>query len=57
MGFFVLYVSILVMFLFYLLKTYKQSETGFSVSQEARNLLFPLETAISEQEKIVTFSL
>jgi len=57
MGFFVLYVSILVMFLFYLLKTYKQSETGFSVSQEARNLLFPSEMAISEQEKIVTFSL
>jgi len=45
------------MFLFYLLKTYKQSETGFSVSKKARNLLFPSETAISEQAKIVTCSL
>ncbi len=56
MGVFVLYVSILVMFLFYLLKMYKQSETGFSVSGEARNLLFPSETVISEQVKIVTCS-
>jgi len=44
------------MFLFYLLKVHKQSETDISVSGEARNLLFPLETAASEQIEIFTFS-
>jgi len=52
MEVFVLYVSILV-----LLKVHKQLETDISVSGEARNLLFPLETAASEQIEIFTFSL
>jgi len=57
MEVFVLYVSILVMFLFYLLKEYKQSKNDIFVSRVARNLLFPLETGMSEQIRIVTFSL